>query len=194
MASSNGILGGFLDSPRRQRRFFILSAGVLAVGVVAFVSLVVLRGTGNAFTDTISNKPAQLYHQDKAVPVSKGEIAVARQFIRTAVARKNLDSAYAIVHPDIRGSMTRKQWDTGNIPVVSYVARNTDSAAFAVVYSYARSALLEVDLVATSASQTTRPHLRFFVGLKRQGDKAAGRWLVSYWQPHWRPPMPQAVG
>lgn len=194
MATSNGILGGLLDSPRKQRRFFILSASVLAVGIVAFVSLVLLRGTSNAFTDTISNKPAQLNHPDKKAPVSKDEIAIARQFIRTAVARKNLDSAYAIVHPDIKGTLTRKQWDTGNIPVVSFPARNTETAAFTTVYSYETSALLEVDLTATSAALTTRPHLRFYVGLKRQGDKPTGHWLVSYWQPHWRPPMPQAVG
>jgi hypothetical protein len=36
--------------------------------------------------------------------------------------------------------------------------------------------------------------LRFYIGLKRQGDKPTGHWLVSYWQPHWRPPIPQAVG
>jgi hypothetical protein len=194
MASSNGILGGLLDSPRKQRRFFILSASVLAAGVVAFVSLVLLRGTSNAFTDTISNKPAQLSHPDKKAPVSKDEIAVARQFIRTAVARENLDSSYAIVHPDIKGTLTRKQWDTGAIPVVTFPARNADTAAFAVIYSYAKSALLEVDLTAKSAAETTRPNLRFYIGLKRQGDKPTGHWLVSYWQPHWRPPIPQAVG
>ncbi|MFL5953495.1 MAG: hypothetical protein ACJ76I_05215 [Gaiellaceae bacterium] len=194
MASSTGILGGLLDSPRKQRRFFILSAAVFAAGVIAFVALVLLRGTSNAYTDTISSIPAQLSKPDKAAPVSKDEIALARTFIRTAVARKNLDAAYSITHPDLRGTMTRKEWDTGNIPVITYPARNIESTAFTVVYSYTTSALLEVDLVAQSPTDQTRPHLRFFIGVKREGDKPTGRWLVNYWQPHWRPPLPPAVG
>ena len=96
---------------------------MLALGVGAFLAIVVFRGTPNAFTDTLSNKPAQLYHPDKKVPLSKEEVALARQFIKTAVERRDLNAAYTIVHPDLKGTLTRKQWDTGNIPVVSYPAR-----------------------------------------------------------------------
>jgi len=193
MASPSGILTGFLNSPRQQRRFFILSAAVLVVGVGAFLAIVVFRGTPNAFTDTISNKPAQLYHPEKKAPVSKQEIAIARKFINTAVERKDLDAAYSIVHPDLKGTLTRKQWDKGTIPVVSYLAQNADTAAFTVDYSFRTSALLEIDLVA-KPGQDQRPELRFFIGLERAGGKPTGRWLVNYWQPHWRPPVPQAVG
>ena len=108
---------GIFSSPRNQRRLLIGSGAVLVAGIVAFVSMVVLRGTGNAFTSTFSNKPAFIYHQPKHVPLSKDEIAVARKFIATAVTRKDLDAAYGIVHPDLKGTLTRKQWDTGNIPV-----------------------------------------------------------------------------
>ncbi len=193
MASPSDTLTAFSNSPRKQRRFFIVGASVLLVGIGVFLAVVVFRGTPNAFTDTLSNKPAQLYHPDKNVPLSKGELALARQFIKTAVERRNLDAAYTIVHPDLKGSLTRKQWDTGNIPVVSYLARNADTAAFVVDYSFKTAALLEVDLVA-KRGQDQRPHLLFYLGLKRQGGKPTGRWLVNYWQPHWKPPVPQAVG
>jgi hypothetical protein len=186
-------LTGFLDSPRNQRRLLLASGAVLAVGITVFVSLVLLRGTKNAFTDTISNKPAQLYHQEKTVPPSKEEIGLAREFIETAVARQNLDAAYDIVHTDLKGDLTRSQWNTGNIPVVSYPARNAQTAAFVADYSYPTSALFEVDLVAKPGADQ-RPHLRFFIGLKRAGGAADGRWLVNYWQPRWKPPVPQAVG
>ncbi len=192
MASPSGILTGFFDSPRKQRRFFIVSAAVLAVGAGVFLAVVVFRGTPNAFTDTLSNKPAQLYHPDKKVPLSPEQVRLAREFIRTAVERKNLDVAYTIVHRDLKGTLTRKQWDTGDIPVVTYPARNTDTAAFTVDYSFKTSALLEVDLVAKLGADQ-RPHLLFFIGLKRAGGKPTGRWLVNYWQPHWRPPVPAAV-
>jgi hypothetical protein len=193
MASPSGILNGFLNSPRKQRRFTIVSAAVLLIGVAAFISMVVFKGTPNAFTDTISNKPATLYHPDKTVKLSVEEKRLAREFIRTAVERKNIDAAYAIVHPDLKGTLTRKQWDTGNIPVVSYAAENAETAAFTVDYSFKTSALLEVDLVARPG-QDQRPELRFYIGLKRAGGKPNGRWLINYWQPHWRPPVPEAVG
>jgi hypothetical protein len=193
MASPSGILTGFLNSPRKQRRFMIVSAAVLVIGASAFLAMVVFRGTPNAFTDTISNKPATLYHPDKTVKLQPEETALARKFIKTAVERQNLDAAYELVHADLKGNLTRKQWDTGNIPVVTYPARNADTAAFTVDYSFKTSALLEVDLVARPG-QDQRPELRFFIGLKRAGGKPDGRWLVNYWQPHWRPPVPQAVG
>ena len=193
MTSPSGILTGFLNSPRKQRRFFILSATVLAIGVGAFLAMVVFKGTPNAFTDTISNKPAQLYHPDKKAPLSKQEIAIARKFILTAVERKDLNAAYSIVHPDLKGTLTRKQWDEGAIPVVSYLAQNANTAGFVVDYSFKTAALLEVDLVA-KRGQDQRPELRFFLGLKRAGGKPNGRWLVDYWQPHWRPPVPNAPG
>jgi hypothetical protein len=193
MASPSGILQGFSNSPRKQRRFLIVSASVLIIGAGVFLATVVFRGTPNAFTDTLSNKPAQLYHPDKTVKLTKQETTLARQFIRTAVARRNLDAAYTIVHPDLKGGLTRKQWDTGNIPVVMYPARNAETAAFTVDYSFKTAALLEVDLIAKKG-QDQRPELRFYIGLKRAGGKPTGRWLVNYWQPHWKPPVPQAVG
>ncbi|HEY5294497.1 MAG TPA: hypothetical protein VIJ70_03380 [Gaiellaceae bacterium] len=185
-------LTGFFDSPRNQRRLLWGSGAILVVGIVLFVSLVLMRGTGNAFPDKFSNKPAQLYHPDKRATVSPDEISLARKFIETAVARKDLNGIYADLHPDLKGTLTRKQWSTGDIPVVTYEARNAKTAAFVTDYSYQTSALFEVDLVAKPNTET-RPELRFYIGLKRAGDKPTGKWLVSYWQPHWRPPVPAAV-
>ena len=106
--------------------------------------------------------------------------------------RKNLSAAYDIAHPDLKGALTRKQWDTGNIPVVSYDADNAKTAAFVTDYSYEDSALFEIDLI-SKAHSDKRPELRFYIGLRRAGNKPNGRWLVNYWQPHWAPPIPAAV-
>ena len=158
--------------------------------------MVVFRGTPNAFTDTLSNKPAQLYHPDKKVPLSKEEVALARRFIKTAVERRDLNAAYTIVHPDLKGTLTRKEWDTGNIPVVSYLARNADTAAFSVDYSFKTSALLEVDLVAQARQgpapraavlpraqargrEAERPLARELLAAALEASGAAGRRLSS---------------
>jgi hypothetical protein len=193
MASPDGVLDGLLNSPRKRRRLKIIGAGVLIIGLGVFLSLFVFRGTPNAFTDTFSRQPAQLYHPEKSVKLFPEERRLARQFIQTAVERRDLDAAYAIVHPDLKGTMTRKQWDTGNIPVVSYQAENADTAAFVVDYSFRTEALLEVQLVARRGKED-RPYLLFMIGLKRAGGKPTGRWLVNYWQPRWRPPVLEAVG
>jgi hypothetical protein len=190
MAGMSGI-GGILESPRRQRQLFIGSGAVLLIGIVAFVATVLLKNNGNKFTDTFSNQPAKLAEKDPATRITKDELTLARTFIKTAVMRKQLDKAYDLVDVDLRGRMTRKQWDTGNIPVISYEAQNADTAALTVDYSHQRSALLEVDLVAKPNTET-RPHLLFFLGLKRKGDSKTGQWLVNYWEPHWRPPIPMA--
>lgn len=192
MANSTGI-AGVLNSPRRQRQLFIVSAAIFVVGIVAFVSIYLLRGTGNAFTDTFSNQPAKLAQPQKTVPVTRTQIDLMRDFIKTAVARKDLAHAYTIVSPDLRGRMSLSQWMTGNIPVVQYEAENVDTAAFVPVYHYDTSALFNVDLIPVGHTQT-RPELLFSIGLKRAGDKKTGRWLVDYWQPRWRPPVPMAPG
>jgi hypothetical protein len=193
MASPRGVLHGLLNSPRKRRRLKIAAGGVLIVGLGVLLALV-FRGTPNAFTDTFSKQPAQLYHPEKTVKLFPEERRLARKFIQTAVERRDLDAAYAIVHPDLKGTMTRKQWDTGNIPVVSYMAENADTAAFVVDYSFKTEALLEVMLIAKRTSQEQRPYLLFMIGLKRAGGNPTGRWLINYWQPRWRPPVLEAVG
>lgn len=181
----------FFNSPRNQKRILIGSALVFAIGLGSFISLVLLRGTGNAFKAPISTNPAQLVHKEHKVAPSQTALATAREFLETAVLRKNLDTSYSIVHTNLKGTMTRKQWDTGNIPVVGYPARNAATTQFVVDYSYQDEMLLEVDLVAKPGSPSTvRPHLAFYLGMK----KVRGKWLVSYWEPDWRPPVPFSGG
>jgi hypothetical protein len=190
MAQSGGVLSGVFNSPRRQRRFFIISAAVLLAGILAML-ITILRGTGNAYPDKFSNQPAQLNHPEKKAPVSPDQISLMRQFITTAVARKNLDKAYWIVGPDLRGGLTRHQWRTGDIPVLFYHADNAKTVEFKTDYSYENQALFEANLHAVPGTES-RPTLLFFIGLKRQGGKANGRWLVNYFEPNWRPPIPMA--
>jgi hypothetical protein len=193
MSDSTGILGGMLNSPRKQRRFFIISAAVFAIGVVTFVSVVFLRGTSNAFPDTISSQPAKLAVKQKTVPVTKEQVALMRTFIKTAVARKRLAYAYTLVDRDLKGTMSKKQWETGNIPVIQYEAENVNTAEFIPIYHYETQALFNVDLIPVGHTQK-RPELLFFIGMKRAGGSKTGKWLIDYWQPRWRPPVPAAPG
>lgn len=107
--------------------------------------------------------------------------AVARKFVLTAVARKNLKDAYALAGPGVREGMTLKQWMTGNIAVVPYLVNDRTSARIGIDQSYATSAQLEVFL--------DTPHQRgriFFMTL----IKRDGKWLVDSWAPRGSPGIP----
>ncbi len=163
------------------------SGGVLIAGVAVFLSVFVF-GESSGIHSKISSQLAQHVKQPVKAAPDPTAYKVARTFISTAVLRKNLDQAYTLVNPDIRGGLTRKQWDTGNIPVIPYPAGNAKTAGFEVVNSYKTQMTLIVDLVAAKGANV-RPHLPFFIGLVRAGGKPKGRWLVNYWQADYTPPV-----
>lgn len=193
--TQSSTVGGRLSSPRVQRRLLWGSGGILVVGIAAFLAVFVLRGTANNTVTPISHTPAQLAPKLKKAPPSPAAFRLGRKFIETAVLRKNLDSVYKLVTPDLggpgKGGLTRKQWDSGNIPVSPYPANNAKTTSFTVDYSYQTQMLAEVVLVAKLHSQV-RPQLDFFIGFQRAGNKPNGRWLVNYWEPNWRPPIPMS--
>ncbi len=117
---------------------------------------------------------------------------LARDFIETAVARKNLRHAYTLVGPEIRNGQTLKQWMTGNIAVVPYPADAIDVAPFKIDYSYPREALLEVMLL-PKATAKIRP-TDFFLGTKKVGTGPNAHWVVTSWVPHVSPMVPSPQG
>jgi hypothetical protein len=164
-----------------------VSGGILAVGLIVF--FVAYFHGSSGYSSPISNKPAQSApKQVKAAP-DPAAFKVARKFIETAPLRKNLDVAYPLVNSEIKGTQTRKQWDKGNIAVLPYPAGNAKTTGFQVLWSYKTQMMLVVDLVARRGTDV-RPHLPFFLGLKRAGNKPDGRWLVNYWEADWAPPVP----
>ena len=177
------------ESPRAQRRFFLASLAVLLAGVAAIVAFVVI-GNDPTKDAPISTQNAQLAKKDPKRPVDPAAVKVARRFLLSAVIRKDLDWAYDNVSTEIKGSMTRKEWDTGNIPVIPCDAQNSTTAAFVPVFSLQREVEFQIALV-------PKPHavycgdreVRFYIFLQREHDTPTGRWLVSYWEPHYVPPV-----
>jgi hypothetical protein len=191
-SSSSSVNDGFLSSPRAQRRLLWLGGGVFGIGLIVFLSVFVLRGSPGP-SSPISNKPAYTAPKQVKAPPDPTAFKTARTFIETAVLRKNLDAAYPLVNQDIKGGLTKKQWETGNIPVILYPAENTKTAAFTVLWSYKTQLMTIVDLVAKPGSGV-RPHLPFYLGLVRAHNKPNGKWLVNYFEADWHPPVPAAQG
>jgi hypothetical protein len=115
---------------------------------------------------------------------------LVQRFVMTAVARKNLDAAYAISGPEIRQGQTLKQFRQGNIAVVPFdVDARTRARVTKIDHSYATSVQLEVFLDTPGRNVTNSPHT-FYVNLLKQH----GRWFVNGWTPRWTPPIPSLPG
>jgi hypothetical protein len=184
------MLAGFRNSPRQQRRVFFASLVILAGGIAALLAVVVLPSRQNALDTPISSVPAQVVKKDPVAPVDPVAIAIARKFLTTAVVRKNLDWAYDHVHPNLKGRMSRKEWDKGTIPVIPFDAQNAGTTAFIPMFHLREEVEFLIFLVpkrhAVYAGDQPR---QFFIALERERDTPRGRWLVSYFEPDYRPPV-----
>lgn len=167
----------------------LLSGLVLVAGVVAF-SVAWLGDSGTSLESPLSSEPAQIYTPRKHVALDAEARKVAGRFILTAVARRNLGESYALAHPELRQGMSKRQWLTGDIPVVYYPATQIETATFKVDESYPGEAILEVALLPKDASKV-KPQV-FFIGLKKAGKGDSARWLVNYWVPRAAPQIPTA--
>ena len=165
----------------------LLAAGIIAA-IVAFAPNKnpprETNAAGSAAPTTTAPKP-------KTVPLAKETTSVARTFVRTAVARKDLAAAWKISGPTIRGGLTYKEWLTGDIPVVPYPVDTLQVARFKIDWSYADEAALEIALLPKEGA-SIKPQV-FFMRLERIGDSDKKHWVVDYWVPHSAPLVPQSA-
>ena len=75
-------------------------------------------------------------------------------------------------------------------PGPSRDAENADTSAFITVLAPVE---VEFEIALTLKPRIAvycgnRP-IRFYIALQREKDMPNGRWLVSYFEPHWKPPV-----
>jgi len=181
-----------LRSPRFQARIFWISMVVLVAGIIAFL-VAFVGNTGKSLDTPLSEKPAQDVSQvPPTVKLPADAKQVAREFILTAVARKNLTRAYALSGPLIRQGMLLKEWKKGAIPVVPYPGDAIDYAPMKVDYSYPKEALVEVALLPKKGFKI-KPQI-FFLTLIKVGKGDQTHWLVNGWVPRGSPQVPNGSG
>lgn len=173
-----------LQSPRFQRRLFWASLIVLAAGVVAVVGVrlgnkgdvkpVARQGVG--VTD-VSKAP-------KSTKLDPQAAQVAKEFILTAVARKDLRRAYDLAGPQIKQGQSLKSWLTGDIAVVPYPISDLKIAPMKIDFSYPKEAAIEVALLPKKGFKV-KP-LIFYMDLIKQ----QGKWVVNSWVPRSAPEVP----
>jgi hypothetical protein len=179
-------------SPRAQKRALIASVAIFAIGAAALVSTV-FWNTSETLETPIRDEAATVLEKQVEAPLAPEIKQVATAFILNAVARRDIGSTYDITHVDMRGTMSRAEWAKGNIPVVPYpvdTAEITDDR-WTVSYSLKDEALLEIRLFPEPGTKGINP-LSFFIGLVKVGEGADAKWLVNYWAPKYKVPVPLA--
>jgi hypothetical protein len=145
-----------------------------------FAGLVVLVGVASYAAsrlvpnDASPSSPSQPAEPGAEIPLDPAARVVAGEFVAAAVARRDLDRAWRLAAPSLRGSLTLARWRSGGIPVVRYPVAQA-RVSYAVKSSRRDRALLQVTFLPRKASQA-RP-AQFLIGLRRAG----GRWLVTSW-------------
>jgi hypothetical protein len=160
---------------------------VLGVAIVGglIAGGIIWSNTGTSTATPLTNKPAvDVSKVPATVKLPPGATLVARKFIRTAVARKNLEQAYAIVTDEIKQGQSLASWRTGNIAVVPYPVDAIAYAPMKIDFSYPREAQIEIALLPKRGS-SVRSQLFLMDLVKRDG-----KWLVNGWSPRATAPVP----
>jgi hypothetical protein len=178
----------------RRRQFWRVALpiaaalSVLIAGLLTYNSIYGSNGSPNAKAGWGVTYPAPAKPKTVKLDASIGSLIT--RFVKTAVARKNLEAAYAISGPQIRQGMTVAQFSKGAIAVPPFaVDARTTVHVDHVVYSYANRAQLQVSLGTPGRKVSNSPHT-FFADLVKQG----GGWVVNTWVPRWTPPIPTQPG
>jgi hypothetical protein len=154
---------------------WLVAAGALAALVAGAVAI---GNTGRPTDTPLSTLPPDDRSKPQpSVKLDPQALRVARRFVLTAVARKQLDVAYDLAGPQIRQGQTRREWRAGGIAVIPYPVDELEIAPMKVDFSTANEAQIEVALLPRAGARV-KPQI-FFMDLARLG----GRWFVNGWVP-----------
>jgi hypothetical protein len=162
----------------RFRRRALWVGSIAAVVGIALGGAIWVGDTGRHYNTPLVDKPAWVYKTPPAANLTTAErhevMEVMSRFIKTAVARKQLDSAYDLTLPELRGATTRKEWRSGNIPVVPFPAVGIYDMT--LDYSYEGDVAYDVAVIGDRGGIKT-----FLIEVKQPAKSA--HWKVAAWVP-----------
>jgi len=176
-------LRGILQSYRWRRRFAWLGVFVLLAGGVA-IAVVLLPGahnnqevepTGTALPQTVAiQKPTRVTAAER-----RAVDRTLSAFVKTALTRADPAAAWNLVTADMKGGVSRKEWNSGTLPVAPFPAQVPKRLSWDVLSSYADD--LTLDLLLQPRRGTHTGAIAFTVEMQR--DKKTGRWLIASMTP-----------
>jgi hypothetical protein len=178
-----------LTSRQFNRWLLVLGGLVLVAGIIAILATKV-GNSGNTENANPTGPPIPAAAKAQPnIPFPKAAWKVVRQFVFTALPRKNLAQSYALSDPALRGGFTLKQWKSGNIPVPYFPTANVYKYNWKNTnFAHPREAALNLILVPTKASGMRSG--TFQIGLIKVGQGAKAHWAVDYFNVVGGPPVP----
>ena len=173
-----------LSSPRFRRRLYWTGGTACAAAGLLFVGFH-YSNTGHTTATAIDHThKAWVYKVPARMNLTRRDrldlIATSNRFIRTAVARKHLDSAWDLLGPEMKAGQTRKSWDTGFNNVVPFKADGIQ--AWSILYAYDNDVAVDVSLFSRGKGKDDWSGKTFTLELKRYPSRP-GQWLVASWVP-----------
>jgi hypothetical protein len=168
---------GLFSSYRWRRRFLWFS--VVAVVAGAAVGIAMLWPNTAPPEPPVSKYRAALPPVPHNVTPKQQEeslaLGVASRFVDTAVTRRHVDASWGLVAPEFKSGFSRKEWDTGDIPVQPYPAGQ--KRRWILDYSDTQGIGFQIALFPRKGAHV-QPYV-FLIGLHR----VKGHWVVDNWQP-----------
>ena len=175
---------GRLSSHRFRRRLAWGGGSLALVAAIVVVSIAVGNTGKSNETPIDHSKKPWVYKAPTHMSLSSSDrvelYAVARRFVQTAVARKQLDSAWDMLGPEMKAGQTRRSWDTGFNNVVPFQADGIQS--WTINYSYQDDVALDLSLY-HNGKGTSWSGKTFTLELKRDLSAPTHPWLVVSWVP-----------
>jgi hypothetical protein len=166
-------------SPRRRRRVAWLAGSVALVGGLIAVG-VLWPNTAEDVPSALTPGKPRVYHEPKAVKLTRESraqaLTTAANFVKTAVARQNVERSWMLVSAALKEGYTRAEWRQGEIPVIPYPVAQ---ARWKLDYTFEDALGLQV-LVYPRSGSGLRPNL-FLMELKPVGDARHRHWVVDSW-------------
>lgn len=178
------MLGGQLSHRRRTALLTTLAVLLVAGGIAAAV--IELPNKKSVDQGPISAAPTRQYKSAQEAQRSRQLSAEERHqllssvvlFVTTAVERTHPERAWPIVDPALREGLSKKQWRSGNIPVVPFPAASIGPVSVTSVVG--TEALVEMVLIPTTSSHLVK---KTFIMQLEEHSAQPPRWAVSSWMP-----------
>jgi hypothetical protein len=163
---------------------------LVAGAVVLFLAF---PNTASKYTPPKSSAKEEPIPQEEVEPatvnLSRAAQAAALQtasdFIKTAVLRQRVASSWELTTPTLRQGMSRREWNTGNIPVPQFPASALAEAKWRVVHSYRNDLELDVLLLPKQGKAGQGlGSISYAIALKPSGSASRKHWLVDDVRPY----------